>query len=108
MQTTRLLFVGDDLNDVNCKMLQKHSSNGLMTIQWKLTHFVICSSSVKTSIMIENEQISNSSCEKLLGVFQKLLGVFKLIFQSRIDSLCKKASQKLTAIYRRTPCINFS
>ena len=31
-------------------------------------HF-ICSSSVKTSIVIENKQISNSSCEKLLCMF---------------------------------------
>ena len=31
--------------------------------------YFICSSSVKTSIIIENEQIRNSSCEKPLSVF---------------------------------------
>ena len=56
-------------------------------------HFV-CSSSVKTSIMIENEQIRNSSCEKFLGVFFDS----KLTFQSHINNFCKKASQKLNAI----------
>ena len=53
-------------------------------------HF-ICSSSVKTSIMIENEQIRNSSCEKLFGVFFDS----KLTFQSHIDNICKKASQNM-------------
>ena len=49
-------------------------------------HF-ICSSSAKTSIMIENEEITNSSCEKLLGLFFDI----KLTFQSHIDNICKKA-----------------
>ena len=61
-------------------------------------HF-ICSSSVKTRIMIENEQISNSSCEKLLGAF---FGS-KLTFQSHIHNICKKVSQILNTIYRITP-----
>ena len=59
----------------------------------------ICSSSVKTSIMIENEEIRNSSCEKPLGVFFDS----KLTFQSHIDNSCKKSSQKLNAISRITP-----
>ena len=60
-------------------------------------HF-ICSSSVKTHIMTENEQISNISCEKVLGVsFDS-----KLTFQAHIDNICKKASQKLNVISRIT------
>ena len=66
-------------------------------------HF-ICSSSVKTSIMIENEQIRNSSCEKLLGVFFDS----KLTFQSHIDNICKKASQKLNARSKITPHMSFN
>ena len=66
-------------------------------------HF-ICSSSVKTSIMIENEEIRNSSCEKLLGVFLDS----KLTFQSHIDNICEKASQKLNAICRITPYMDFN
>ena len=61
-------------------------------------HF-ICSYSVKTSIMIENEQTRSSSCEKHLGVFFDS----KLTFQSHIHNICKKASQKLNAISRITP-----
>ena len=53
--------------------------------------YFICSSSVKTSIIIENEQIRNSSCEKILGV----LFDSKLTFQSHIGNSCKKESQKL-------------
>ena len=56
-------------------------------------HF-ICSSSVKTRIITENEQISNSYCQKLLGVFFDS----KLTFQSHKDSSCKKASQNLNVI----------
>ena len=66
-------------------------------------HF-ICSSRVKTSIMIEKKQIRNSSCEKLLGVFFDS----KLTFQSHIDNICKKASQKLNAISRITPYMDLN
>ena len=66
-------------------------------------HF-ICSSNVKTSIMIENEQIRNSSCEKLLGVFFDS----KLTFQSQIDNIWKKASQTLNVTYRTTPNMDFN
>ena len=66
-------------------------------------HF-ICSSSVKTSIMIENEEIRNSSCEKFLGVFFDS----KLTFQPHIDNICKKAPQKLNAISRITPHMDFN
>ena len=65
-------------------------------------HF-ICSANVKTSIMIENEQIENSNCEKLLGVFFDS----RLTFQTRINNICKKASQKLNAISRITPYMDF-
>ena len=63
-------FVGDDLNDVILKF--QNASNSLfkwfndnqMKANPDKCHF-ICSSSVKTSFMKENEQIRNSSCEKL-------------------------------------------
>ena len=66
-------------------------------------HF-ICSSKVKRSIMIENEQISKSSCEKLLGVFFDS----KLTFQLHIENICEKASQKLNAMSRITPYLDFN
>ena len=102
-------FVGDDLNDVILKLqnasktLFKWFNDNQMKANPDKCHF-ICSSSVKTSIMIENKQIRNSSCEKLLGVFFDS----KLTFQSHIDNICKKASQKLNAISRITTYMDFN
>ena len=80
-------FVGYDLSDAILKL--KNASKTLfnwfndnqMKANPDKSHFV-CSSSVKTSIMIENEQIRNSSCEKRLGVFFDS----KLTFQSYFNT----------------------
>ena len=99
-------FVGYDLNDVILKLqnASKTLFNWFNDNQMKANpdkcNF-ICSSSVKTSIMIENEEIRKSSCEKNLGVFFNS----KLTFQSHIDNICQKASQKLNAISRITPTL---
>ena len=61
-------------------------------------YYFICSSSVKASIMIENEQIRNSSWEKIFGVFFDS----RLAFQSHLENIFKKASQKLNVISRIT------
>ena len=53
--------------------------------------------------MIENKQIRNSSCEKILVVFSDTT----LMIQSHIDSICKKASQELNVIPRITPYMDF-
>ena len=42
-------------------------------------------------INVENNQITNSKCEKLLGI--KIDN--KLTFNARIDEICKKAGQKM-------------
>ena len=102
-------FVVDDLSDVILKLqnasktLFKWFNNNQMKAKPDKCHF-ICSSSVKTNILIENEQIRNSSSEKLLGV----LFDNKLTFQSHIDNICKIASQKLNAISRITPDMDFN
>ena len=89
-------IVGDALNDVILKLqnasktLFEWFNDNQMKANSDKCHF-ICSSSVKTSIMIENKQLRDSSCEKLLGVFFDS----KLTFQSHIDNICKKALQKL-------------
>ena len=54
--------------------------------------------------MIENQQIYNSTCEKLLGVFF----ASKLAFQPHIDNICKRAAHKLNVISRITPSIDFN
>ena len=48
---------------------------------------------VGLSIMTENRQLHNSTCEKLLGVFSDSI----LTFHSHIDNICKKAAHKLNA-----------
>ena len=63
-------------------------------------HF-FCSSNLKTSITIENRQIHNTTCEKLLGAF------FDSKFQSHIDSICKKTAHKLKTISRITSYMDF-
>ena len=101
--------MSDDLNDVMLKLqiasktLFKWFNDNQMKVDPDKCHF-ICSSSVKTNMMIENEQIRNSSREKRLAV------VFdsKLTFQSPIDNICKKASQKLNSISRITPYMDFN
>ena len=97
-------FVGDDLNYVILKLHNatqfKWFNDNQMKANPDKCNF-ICSSSVKTSIMIENEEIRKSSCEKNLGVFFNS----KLTFQSHIDNICQKASQKLNAISRITPTL---
>ena len=102
-------FVGKDLDDVISKL-----QNASKTVfQWfndnqmkanpDKCHF-ICSSSIKVNISIENQNISNSASEKLLGVFFDRT----LKFQSHIDNICEKASLKLNAISRITPYMDFN
>ena len=79
-------FVSDHLSDVMLKLqnvsktLFKWFNDNQMKANPDKCYF-ICSSSVKTSIMIEHKQIRNSSCEKLLVMFSDC----KLTFQSHID-----------------------
>ena len=67
-------FMGDDLNDVILKLqnasktLFKWFSDNQMKANPDMCHFIY-SSSVTTSMMIENEEIRNNSYEKLLAVF---------------------------------------
>ena len=102
-------FMSDNLSDVILKLenaskaIFKWFNGNQMKANPGKCNF-ICSSNVKTSIMIENKQIRNSSCEKLLGVFFNS----KLTFQSYLDNIYKKASQKLNAISRITPYMNYN
>ena len=99
-------FVGDDLNYVILKLHNatqfKWFNDNQMKANPDKCNF-ICSSSVKTSIIIENEQIRNSSWEKNLVVFFDC----KLTFQSHINNICKKTSQKLNVISRIAPYLDF-
>ena len=102
-------FVGKDLDDVISKLqnasktLFQWFNDNQMKANLDKCRF-ICSSSIKVNISIENQNISNSASEKLLGV----LFVRTLKFQSQIDNICKKTSLKLNAILRITPYMDFN
>ena len=54
--------------------------------------------------MIENREIHNSTCEKLLGLFLDN----KLTIQSHADNICKKEAHKLNAISKIVPYMDFN
>ena len=55
-------------------------------------------------INVENNQITNSKCEKLLGIKID----HNLTFNAHIDEICKKASQKMNALSRIVPYMNIT
>ena len=73
-------FVGDDLSDVILKLqnvskpLFKWFNDNQMKANPEKCHFIY-SSSIKPSITIENEQISNSSWQRFLGMFLTVIGI---------------------------------
>ena len=98
-------FIGNDLDEINFKIqsasktLFQWFADNQMKANPDKCHF-ICSSNLKTSIMIENRQMHSSTCEKLLGVcFDSKIDLRK----SHIDKICKKVTHKLNTISRITP-----
>ena len=57
-----------------------------------------------TCLIVENQFIDNSTCEKLPGVKFH----YKLTFNAHIDDICKKSGLKLNALSRITPCMDFN
>ena len=66
-------------------------------------HF-LCSSNGEVSLTIENQKIKNNKFKKLLDI--KLDS--KLNFNSHIHEICQKSGQKLNAISRVTPYMDFA
>ena len=101
--------VGQDIDDVIFKL--QNASKTLF--QWfydnqmkanpDKCHF-ISSSNEKLNIVIEDQTISNSNFEKLLGVLLDS----KLTFKPQVDSICQKAGLKLNVISRIIPYMDFS
>ena len=66
-------------------------------------HFFCCSNS-EISLTIENQKLKNSKFDKMLGI--KLDS--KLNFNSHIHDICQNTEQKLNAISRTTPYMDFA
>ena len=65
-------------------------------------YHVLLSENKKYCVKVENTTIATTKCETLLGI--KLDN--KLTFQTHVESLCKKASQKLNALARISSLIS--
>ena len=66
-------------------------------------HLLVSTNKI-VNIKIENFNITNSNCEKLLGIkFDN-----KLTFDNHVSELCKKANKKIHALARVTPYMNLS
>ena len=83
------------------KKLFKWFSDNQMKANPDKCHFLM-SSDEDINLMIEDQAISNSKCQKLLGI--KIDN--KLSFNEHLDEICKKAGQKLNALARLTPFMN--
>ena len=66
-------------------------------------YHVLLSETSETQLIVKNVPIASSCCEKLLGIKID----HKLSFEPHVESLCKKASQKLNALARLTSSLKF-
>ena len=66
-------------------------------------HLLINYTKESLQIKIGNETVSNSKYEKLLGIKID----HELNFNEHVSSLCKKTTQKLTALSRIASCMSF-
>ena len=103
-----LYSTGKDLNRMrrNLKMdfmiLHQWFHENPMTFNPGKSHYmVICRRDLSHEIMLNNNKITRSNEEKVLGFFLDC----KLNFKSHIGSLCKKAGQKINALARLKTCL---
>ena len=66
-------------------------------------HLLLSATEETNTLNIEEVCIKSSKCEKLLGVNIDN----NLTFETHVESLCKKASEKLNALLRVTWSLNF-
>ena len=98
-------IIGENIGDVIFKLQNTSKTffqcfyDNQMKANPNKCHF-ICSSNKKLNIVIEDQTISNSNCEKLLGV----LVDSKLTFKPQVDSICRKAGVKLNVTSIIIPC----
>ena len=85
------------------KKLFKWFDDNLMKSNADKCHLLV-STNETVKIQVENYNIANSKCEKLLGINVD----HNLNFDKHLSELCKKASRKINALSRITPYMNVS
>ena len=83
--------------------LSKWLADNLLKANREKYH-LLASTNEKRHLNVEKIEIRNSKCEKLLGI--KIDS--KLMFDSHVKFLCKKASQKLNALSKVIYQLNFN
>ena len=69
-----------------------------------LNDFLIMKANIPTNAICRDIQITNSKCEKLLGIKID----HKLTFDAHIDEICKKTGQKINALSMVIPYMNIT
>ena len=65
--------------------------------------YVLLSTSNELTVKINEVQIKNSQSEKLLGITIDN----DLKFEDHINNICRKASAKICALFRKAPYMDF-
>ena len=79
-------------------ILNKWFKDNYMKANPEKYHLLLSATEERNTLNIEDVCINSSKCEKLLGVNIDS----NLTFETHVESLCKKASQKLNALLRAT------
>ena len=101
--------IGNDMEDVifklqnSSKILFQWFKDNQMKANPEKNHF-ICSTNNTVNLIVENQIIDNSKCEKPLSVKFD----YKQIFNAHIDDVCKEARLKLNALSRIAPYMDFN
>ena len=73
------------------KILLEWVSNNVLKANPDKFHLLLSNPNPNISVKVDQYEISNSNCEKLLGIIIDN----KLTFNNHVAGLCKKAGQKL-------------
>ena len=95
----------DVLNNLKLQanILDKWFKDNYMKANPGKYHLLLSATEETNTLNIEDICINSSKCEKLLGINSDS----NLTFETHVESLCKKASQKLNALLRVTWSLNF-
>ena len=94
--------VTKSLENTNAELFERFSDNQMKANPDK--RHIVTSESKDLVINVENNQITNSKREKLLGIKID----HELAFNAHIDEICKKAGQKMNALSRIIPYLNIT